>query len=152
MRTRRRLNRGFSIIESMIAVVVLAIGIVAMLGILPQSYSITNKDSQHVQALSAGQAYMDQIRFYIKGNAPIGSPAGYPVSVLPTPQPVAVDFGDSSLGTGQAAGGSASFTFVPSCVSVGGSALEFDCTVTVSWTTSNMNHSLQIESYVTTQT
>jgi Tfp pilus assembly protein PilV len=136
----------------MVAVVVLAIGVVAMLGILPQSYGITNKDSQHVQALSAGQAYMDQIRFYIKSTAPTGSPAAYPVAALPTPKPVSVDFGDSILGTGQAAAGSANFTFVPSCVAVGASALEFDCTVTVGWNTSNMAHSLKIESYVTTQT
>jgi type II secretory pathway pseudopilin PulG len=152
MRTSKRSSRAFSIVESMIAIVVLAIGVVAMLGILPQTFSITNKDSQHVQALSAGQAYMDQIRYYIKGTAPTGSPAGYPVSVLPTPQPVAVDFGDSVLGTGQSASGSVNFTFVPSCVAVGASALEFNCTVTVSWNTGNMNHSLQIESYVTTQT
>jgi Tfp pilus assembly protein PilV len=152
MGTRKRSSRAFSIIESMIAVVVLAIGVVAMLGILPQSFGITNTDSRHVQALSAGQAYMDQIRFYIRGTAPTGSPAGYPVSSLPTPPSVAVDSGDSVLGNGNVAGGSAYFNFVPSCVAVGASALEFDCIVTVSWTTSNHTHSLQIESYVTTET
>lgn len=152
MRHIKRTQRAFSIIESMIAIVVLAMGVVGMLGVLPLSYGNTNKDSQRVQALSAGQAYMDQIRYYIKGNAPTGTPAGYPVSALPTPQPVSVDFGESILGTGTAASGTASFTFVPSCTAVGSSGLEFDCTVTVTWTTFNMSHSVQIESYVTTET
>ncbi len=152
MKSTKRSQRAFSIIESMIAVVILGMGIVAMLGILPLSFSDTNMDSQHVQALSAGQAYMDQIRYYIKGDAPTGSPAGYPVSVLPTPKPVAVDMGETIFGTGQAANGTSNFTFVPSCTAVGASALEFDCTVTVSWTTKNMAHSLKIESYVTTET
>ena len=134
----------------MVAIVVLGIGLVAMLGILPLSFSNTNNDSQHVQALSAGQAYMDQIRYYVRGTAPTGG--GYPVSVLPSPQPVAVDLGESMLGTGQAASGSANFTFVPNCVAVGSSGLEFDCTVTVSWTIGHFAHSVQIESYVTTET
>src|SRR4029077_14038618 len=100
MRSSKGSQRAFSIIESMIAIVVLGIGIVSMLGILPLSFGNTNMDSQPVQALSAGQAYMDQIRYYIKGNAPTGTPAGYPVSALPTPQPVAVDMGETILGTG----------------------------------------------------
>jgi prepilin-type N-terminal cleavage/methylation domain-containing protein len=150
MRSSRRHNRGFSILESLIAIVVLSIGVVAMLGMLPLSFNNTNNDSQHVQALSAGQAYMDQIRYYIKGTAPTNG--AYPVSVLPTPQPVAVDLGESIFGTGQAASGSVNFTFVPNCAAVAGSALEFDCTVTVNWTTRNFAHSVQIESYVTTET
>ena len=152
MARNRRPQRGFSIIESMVAIVVLSIGVFSFLAILPMSYKNTNLDSQRVQALGAGHAYMDQIRYYIKGNPPTGSPAGYPVAVLPAAPAVSIDFGKTIFGTGQAANGNVAFTFVQACTPVGGSALEFDCIVTVSWTTSSISHVMNIESYVTTET
>ena len=95
---------------------------------------------------------MDQIREHIKGNPPAGSPAGHPVAVLPAGPAVSSDFGKTIFGTGQAANGNVSFTFVPACTAVGGSALEFDGIVTGSWTTSSISHVMNIESYVTTET
>ena len=54
--------RGFSLIEAMVGMVVLLVGIMMLVGAIPASYGVTAQDTARVQAVSAGQEYLDVIR------------------------------------------------------------------------------------------
>jgi len=135
-------TRGFTVIEALIAFVILLIGMLAMLAIIPSSYSNTVRDSERVQAIAAGQQYLDQLTDYVAYNG---------TTNLPAPPTVAIDSGDVFEGTGTAASSGGVFTIVGNCPAKSGSNAEFDCTVTVTWTESGSPRTVSVESYVTSQ-
>jgi len=77
-------SRGLSLIEAMVGMVVLLIGILMLIGSIPAAYGFTAQDSVRVQAVSAGQEYLDDIRQYIQSSGvDTKLPAPPDVSVVP---------------------------------------------------------------------
>lgn len=135
--------RGFTVLEAMMAMFVIAGIILALFSVISVSFKDVNRDSQRVQAVSVGQQYLDLMRQYVQSN---GSVAG-----MPAPPVVAIDAGDTMSGTGAANASPGNFNVTGSCPLAGGSTFRFDCTVTVTWTQDGAARSVQVESYVTSQ-
>ena len=131
---------GFSLIEAMVGMVVLLIGVLMLVGAIPAAYGFSAQDSVRVQALSAGQEYLDDIRQYIQSSGvDTNLPPAPSVSVVPptfsadgaTPTPVAL-------------------SLTPSCSAR--SLFSFDCSVTVQWAAdSGPSQKVKVESYITSQ-
>ena len=127
-------------IEAMVGMVVLLVGILMLVGSIPAAYGFTAQDSVRVQAVSAGQEYLDDIRQYIQSSGvDTNLPPAPAVSVVPpafssggtTPTPVAL-------------------TLTPSCSSR--SLFSFDCSVDVQWSVnSGPAQKVKVESYITSQ-
>lgn len=135
--------RGLSIVDSMIAFVIVIIAVLAFFGIVPAAMLSANQGAAQIQALGVAEQYLEAIRHDVTagGNA-----------VLPAPPLVAVDPGESLLGTGIGASSSGDFSVTSNgCPLVAGSTLRYDCAVTVSWTQGKANRSVSLETYVTHQ-
>lgn len=136
--------RGFTIVEALVAIVVLIGVLFALLGIVPQSFSNAERDAQRSQALGAAQQYLDTLREYAMNNK-------FTPSSLPSPAPATIDAGDTFAG-GVAVTSPGTFALSNNgCPQVSGSAKMFDCTVTVTWTEAGSPRSATLESYVTQQ-
>ena len=133
--------RGFSLIEAMVGMVVLLVGIMMLVGAIPASYGFTAQDSVRVQAVSAGQEYLDVIRQYVKAS-------GVDTD-LPPPPVVAIDRGQGFVSHDGPTTGD-DFTMTPSCTSR--SLFSFDCSVSVEWSVNNGPlQKVQVESYIASQ-
>jgi Tfp pilus assembly protein PilV len=141
-------QRGFSLAESLLAFVVLIISTLGTLGTLASTFSNVDQNSYRIQAIAAAQEYMDSIRHWEVGGG-TGS--------MPAAPSIAIDAGDTSQGsgTGLTSPGTFNFTAVPAtCTQTGAggsSSKEYNCTVTVEWTTNGFTRSLAVESHVTQQ-
>src|ERR1700737_4080998 len=93
----RHKARGFSLIEALIAMVLLAIGVVGMLGVFPVSFGYVQADSERMQAIGVGEQYLDTLPQWIRNHGNTG---------LPSPPTVAIDGGKEMEGTGNSAPGS----------------------------------------------
>lgn len=139
-----RSQRGFTIVEAIIAIVVLMIVALGLLAILPTSFNDTVRDSERVQAVAVGQQYLDALTEYVTNN---GVDTG-----LPSAPTIAIDPGDVMEGSGAPADSPGNFTLTNNgCPAVAGSQAEFDCVATVTWTEHGASRSVQVESYVTSQ-
>ena len=137
-------RRGFTIIEALIALVLLIGVMLALLAIVPTAFRNAARDSQATQAATAAQEYLDALRYHIKNN---GSNAN-----LPAPATIAVDAGNSFVGSNSPNPSPGSFTLTNNnCPLVVGSTLMFHCIVTAGWTEDGQPRSLNVESYVTGQ-
>src|SRR5471030_2420254 len=137
---RMRTARGFSLVEAMVAMSVLLIVVLMLIGAVPASYAFTKQDSVRVQAVSAGQGYLDSIRQYVKSS---GSITGLP------PAPViAIDQGYGFVSDNQSTT-TVNFVMVPACAAR--SLFSFDCTVAVSWGPHGKSQSVTVESYIASQ-
>lgn len=143
--SERRARRGFTLIESMIAMVLLTLAFLTMGSVVPIAFGFASRDGQRVQAIAAGQAYLDQLRYSIQSNGNTSS--------TPAPPTIAVDQGDSYANNGNSSTvSSANFTITPSCPLASGSTYRWDCTVTVTWNDpSNNPRTVTVESYVTSE-
>ena len=112
-----------------------------LVGAIPASYGFTAQDTARVQAVSAGQEYLDVIRQYVKAS-------GVDTD-LPTPPVVAIDRGQGFVShDGQAPVDD--FTMTPVCTSR--SLFSFDCIVNVEWSVNNGPlQKVQVESYIASQ-
>lgn len=133
-------RRGFSLVEAMVAMSVLLIVVLMLIGAVPASYAFTKQDSVRVQAVSAGQSYLDTIRQYVKSS---GSITGLP----PAPA-IAIDQGYGFVSDKQSAS-TVNFVLTPACVAR--SLFSFDCTVTASWGPNGKSQSVTVESYIASQ-
>jgi Tfp pilus assembly protein PilV len=137
--------RGFTLIEALIAMVVLMIAILAMLSVIPFGFNGAQTNSIQIQAVSVGQQYLEQERYSIaSGNA----------LVMPSATTVPIDPGQAFQSNGTvAAVAPGAFTVTPDkCVTTkysGTYTNVYSCAVTVSWTQSNATHSVTVQSYVT---
>ena len=137
-------TRGFTIVEALIAIVVLIGVLFALLGIVPQSFSYAERDAQRSQALGTAQQYLDTLREYVANNK-------FTATSLPSPAPASIDGGDTFAGSvAETSPGTFGLTN-NGCPLVGGSAKMFDCVVTVSWTEAGVPRTATLESYVTQQ-
>lgn len=138
----RHHERGFSIIEALLAIVMLLLAVLAMLAIIPASFGGTSLDSERIQAVEAGQQYLDSLRQYIRANGTITG--------LPLPPSITIDAGDSYR-SGAALASPGNFTMSPNCQTVSGTSKLFDCVVTVTWTQNNAGRTVKVETYVASQ-
>jgi prepilin-type N-terminal cleavage/methylation domain-containing protein len=140
----RRVTRGFTIIESLVAMVILTISFLSMASIVPVAFGFAARDSQRVQAASAGQIYLDQLRYSIASNGNTTS--------TPAPPVIAIDPGNSFAVNGTPAQSLGNFTITSACPLVSGSTYRWDCTVAVTWNDPSGNpRTVNVESYVTSQ-
>lgn len=125
------------------AFVIVVIAALAFIGIVPISMIAVNQGAAQLQAIGVAEQYIEAIRHDVAagGNAS-----------LPVAPSVAVDPGESVLGTGIGASGSGDFGVSSNgCPLVAGSTLRYDCVVTVSWAQGSATRSVSLETYVTHQ-
>lgn len=133
-------SRGLSLIETMVGMVVLLIGILMLVGAIPAAYGFTSQDAVRVQAVSAGQEYLDDIRQYIQASGvDTNLPPPPAVSVVPP------TFSSSAQQPAPIA-----LTLTPTCTAR--SLFSFDCAVDVRWSSENgPSEKVRVESYITSQ-
>lgn len=134
-------QRGFTIIEAMVSMVVLLVVVMSMIALVPASLGYAAESSTRIQAVGAAQDYLDTVRQYIKTN---GDDAN-----LPSPPVIPIDSGNGFF-SATARPDLGNFSETPKCVPR--SLFSFDCTVTVSWAVAGVNHSVKVESFVASQT
>jgi len=140
--------RGFTIIEPVLAVIVLIIAMMATLGALGSSFDGVQWNAQRMQAVAAAQEYLDSIREWEQSGGSGSMPAA---PVIP------IDAGDTNAGNGSAVSspGNFDFTTVPATCTqsgAGGSnSKQYTCTVTVRWTIGGFARQLVMQTYVTQQ-
>jgi type II secretory pathway pseudopilin PulG len=143
MRNATRLTssrRGFTLIESLLSIVMMTAIVMALLGVLPFGFNEVQVNATQVQATAVGQQYLDALRNAKESNNP-----------LPTATTAPVDQGDAFL-TGASNTTASTFTITPNACPVanaGTSASQYDCAVTVTWTENGQSHSIKVETYVT---
>ena len=133
-------SRGFTLIEALISVLIMATVSLALLGMVPYGYGEVQVNSTQVQAIAVGQQYLDALRYAKQTN-----------NVLPSATTAPVDQGNTFM-TSSANTTSSVFTITPNtCPTAitGPTASQYDCSVTVTWTENGTSGSVKVESYVT---
>lgn len=139
MRTVRRTARGLSIVESLIAMMVVTFVVLALLGAAPVAFSVASFNAQRFQAIEAGQQYLEIIRQYLQTK-------GVDTD-LPASPSIAIDPGYSFAGTKLSSPGN--FVMTPACASK--SLFRFTCSVTVTWSQNGVDRNVQVESFIASQ-
>ena len=139
-------GRAFTLIETMISLVVMLLSLLAMLAVVPFAFTNVQTNSLEVQAVAVGQQFLDDER-----NAKLHS--------LPAPSAtsVPIDAGQSFLDQSQAAKGYGNFTVTPDgCATIEatttashGSVNMYLCSASVSWVQSNATRTVTVQSLVT---
>ena len=139
-------TRAFTIIEALIAIVLVVSAVLELVAIVPATIGGTMRDSQRLQAIDVGQQYLDTIREYATTNGKI---TGLPAA----PANIAVDAGLSNQDSTIQAASPGVFTITSNCTAAPNavSGLEWDCVVTVTWTEVSENRSVSVESYIVSQ-
>lgn len=143
---RARTGRAFTLIETMVALVVMLMSLLAMLAVIPFAFTNVETNSLEVQAVAVGQRFLDDER-----NAKLHA--------LPTPSAtdVPVDAGQSLVDQNVTAKDYGNFTVTPDgCATTQltgtlphGSVNSYLCSVSVSWVQSNATRTVRVQSLVT---
>ena len=133
-------NRGFSVVEALIGITLFAMALMAFFAILPYSLQTSAHDNEYLQAVSAGQEYLDSLRSAIEQSQP-----------LPPPPVVIIDGGYSVTGDGVQNASPGNFTITGQCTPVTGFTRLELCTSTVNWNEGSLQRTYQVESYATQQ-
>jgi type II secretory pathway pseudopilin PulG len=137
---RHRTQRGFSIVEALIGITIFAMALMAFFSIFPYSLQTTAHDNEYLQAISAGQEYLDALRSAVEQAQP-----------QPAPPTVPIDGGLSVTGNGLQNASPGNFLITGSCVLVPGFTRLEQCSVSVQWTEGSLLRTYQVESYATQQ-
>ena len=139
----RHTRRGFTLLEALCAVAVLSIALGAFMSLFPYALSTNQHDSYYLQAVAAGQEYLDALRDAVEANAPkpakpvVHMDAGYSVA----------DFFHNIKNQSPA-----DFIIDGNCAPpIDPLSSLYDCTVTVSWPEYGQTRSYTTESYATQQ-
>jgi hypothetical protein len=124
----------------MVAMAVLLIVVLMLVGAVPASFAFTKQDSLRVQAVAAGQSYLDSIRQYVKSSGVITG--------LPQAPVIGIDQGYGFV-SNQSSTPTDVFGMTPSCAAR--SLFSYDCKVTVSWTANGNPQSVDVETYIASQ-
>jgi len=138
--SRVRRQRGFTLAEALVSIVISAVLVLGLLGIVPYGFNETQINSTQVEAIAVGQQYLDLLRNAEQSSLP-----------LPAATTAPVDQGNGFM-SNSASSTAASFTITPnSCpvVTAGTSANQYDCSVVVSWSQNGAAESVTVETYVT---
>jgi len=142
-----RSNRGFTVIEALIALVTLIIVMMVVVGTVPKVYQGASHDGARMQAATVAQQYLDTLHQYVEAKGTNTD--------LPAAPTVAIDAGDQYAVTGSTPAPIASpgnFTMTNNgCPFVAGSSRMYDCLVTAQWTENGQGYTLNVESYVTSE-
>ena len=135
----RRCRRAFSLLEALFAMTVLSMALGLFLTLLPSALQKNQHDAIYLQAVAAGQQYLDAMRDATENGNP-----------LPPPPKIPIDAGGSVVGNGydQSPG---NFAIKGSCTSVVILEPLRDCTVDVQWTEAGQTRDYVVESYATQQ-
>jgi len=139
IRQIRRLSRGFSVIESLLSLVLITFAMLSMFGLVSSAFGLTEQDSKHIQAVAVGQQYLDALR-----------QATQNVQSLPSAPSVNVDPGFGQTGAQITATQTFSLTN-NGCPIVAGDKVMHNCVVTVGWTEAGAAKSVTVQSYVSEQ-
>ena len=131
--------RGFTLLESLISMVLMTFAILSIFGLLSSSFGLTEQNSERIQAVSAGQQYLDAVRQAVQNT-----------QSLPSAPTVNVDPGFGQTGSQITATQNFSLTN-NGCPVVTGLKVMHDCVVTVSWTQAGAAKSVTVHSYVSEQ-
>jgi len=137
---RHRTKRGFSIVEALIGITIFAMALMAFFSIFPYSLQTTAHDNEYLQAISAGQEYLDALRSAVEQAQP-----------LPAAPTVPIDGGLSVTGNGLQNASPGNFVITGNCLPVQGFTRLQQCSVTVQWTEGSLQRTYQVESYATQQ-
>jgi type II secretory pathway pseudopilin PulG len=139
---RSSTGRAFTLIETMIALVVMLLSLLGMLAVVPFAFTNVQTNSLEVQAVAVGQRFLDDER-----NAKLHQ--------LPPPSAtnVPIDAGQSLIDQSLAAKGYGNFTVTPDgCATAalaGSGVSSYLCSVSVSWVESNATRTVTVQSLVT---
>src|SRR5579864_1605066 len=136
-------RRGFTLIETMIAIVICFLAILGMLSVVPFGFSSVQTNSIHAQAVAVAQQYLDDER-----NAKLQSVA------MPSATTTPIDPGQSYTNHGVSNAGYGNFTITPDGCAIKqftgqSGANVYSCSVTVSWTEGGGQRSVTEQSLVT---
>jgi type II secretory pathway pseudopilin PulG len=137
---RHRGQRGFSVVEALLGITIFAMALMAFFAIFPYSLQTTSHDDEYLQAISAGQEYLDALRSAVEQSQP-----------QPPPPLVQIDGGYSVTGDGVKNNSPGYFVITGSCKLVPGFTRLEDCTSTVKWLEGSLLRTYQVESYATQQ-
>jgi type II secretory pathway pseudopilin PulG len=132
-------QRGITIIDSLIGLVLVIVATAGLLGVIPYSFVQIEYDSISVQANAVGQQFLDSIRYDVVNGVPV-----------PTSTTAPIDFGKSYSGGG-ADTVAGNFSLTNQCTALNGSTLTEDCSVTVQWNENRAARQLTLETYITNQ-
>ena len=135
-----RSKRGFSIVEALIGITLFAMALMAFFAIFPYSLATTSHDDEYLQAISAGQEYLDALRSSVEQSRPLP-----PAPIVP------IDGGFSVLGNGIQNASPGNFDIKGNCYLVPGYTRLYDCTVHVQWLEGSLMRTYQVDSYATQQ-
>lgn len=141
-RSKRYERRGFSLLEALLSIALLFMAIGTFLTLLPYALQKNQHDSYYLQAVAAGQQYLDALRSSAEANGP-----------QPTPAAVKIDAGFSVVDyynntPNQSPG---NFQITGQCDPPPALSTLRYCNVTVQWTEANQPRSYTTESYATQQ-
>ena len=135
----KRMSRGFTVIESLIAMVLLTFSILSLFGLVSSSFGYTEQDADRVQAVAASQQYLDALRQATQNGAS-----------LPSAPTVNVDLGFGQ--TGHQITATQTFAMANnSCPLISGDKVMHNCSVTTTWTEAGATKTVTVQSYVSQQ-
>lgn len=132
-------HRGFSLLEALFAIALLFMALGSFLTLLPDALQKNDHDAYYLQAVAAGQEYLDALRGAVENVRP-----------QPPPPVIAIDPGGSVVGA-PIKTSPGYFDIFGSCQQVTSLSPLRDCTVTVQWTERAQTRTYVIESYATQQ-
>ncbi len=132
--------RGFTLIEALIAMVILLIVVLAMVNVIPLSMNGMQRNLERTEATAQAQLYLDTVRNYLSN--------GGNKATLPTPPTPVVDAGSKYQASG-AIIGNGNYALSGVCTDLGSAS--YDCTVTATWTQDGGTRTASVESYVANQ-
>jgi Tfp pilus assembly protein PilV len=142
-RPGRAAERGLTLIEMLISMVLLLFALLAMLAVVPFGFSSVETSSIQVQAVAIGQQYLEDER-----NALLQA------GLMPASATTPIYAGESFTNDGKADTNYGNFSVTPDgCTTViDPSSLSgvnvYQCSVTVSWRQSLVTRSVTVQSYV----
>ncbi|HXW51951.1 MAG TPA: type II secretion system protein [Candidatus Acidoferrales bacterium] len=139
-RPNRGNGRGYTLLEALISIVIFGIGLSTFFGLFPFSMREVRHANVYLQAVSAGQQYLDSMRSSVEEGRP-----------LPSPTSIAIDGGDSVSGDGQQNASPGNFSISGSCSNVAPYTRLEQCTVNVQWTEAGYLRSYSVQTYATQQ-
>jgi type II secretory pathway pseudopilin PulG len=135
----RRRCAAFTLVEALFAIVLFFVALGTFLTLLPFALESNAHDSYYLQAVAAGQEYLDSLRDAVENGLP-----------APSAPVVPIDAGGSVVGNGLNAS-PGNFSISGGCSSLPTNATLQDCIVNVQWMEGGMTRTYTIESYDTRQ-
>src|SRR4029077_935370 len=117
-----------------------ALALMAFFAIFPFSLQTTNHDDEYLQAIAAGQQYLDALRSSVEQSQP-----------LPAAPTIVIDGGFSVTGNGVKNASPGNFVITGNCAPVAGFTRLQDCHVDVQWSEGSLTRTYSVDSYATQQ-